>query len=145
MKVSSLSFLASIFIFASASYSYAGGMEEESSESKPQRARATLYTGVTTSSLSARPQASSSKMVLSEYELGKYQYCGKDSDCAIATNGCCDCANGSPDVSVNKERLEDFRSRFSCSNIRCGSKDAYPTCGSGLVSCISHKCEYLEQ
>ena len=80
---------------------------------------------------------------LDAFELGRYQYCGQDSDCVVATNGCCDCANGGEDVAVAKERLEDFKSRFNCLKTPCTKKAAVPPCGSGLVSCIEHKCKYV--
>ncbi len=80
---------------------------------------------------------------ISEFELAKYQYCGSDSDCIVVTNGCCDCANGSEDVSINKDKLEDFEKRFNCLNYTCSKKDAEPRCGQGVVSCISNQCYYF--
>lgn len=80
---------------------------------------------------------------LSAFELGRYQYCGEDRDCMFAVNGCCDCANGSEDVSVNRERLEAFRARFSCLYVACGDKSHEPACGTGIVSCVNHKCRYF--
>lgn len=80
---------------------------------------------------------------ISDFELGRYQYCGADSDCVVANNGCCDCANGGKDVAVNKERLADFQKRFDCLYAKCGDKRADPICGSGVVSCIMHKCQYF--
>lgn len=80
---------------------------------------------------------------LSKFELGRYQYCGDDRDCIIVSNGCCDCANGSPDVAINKDRLASFEARFSCVDVICGEKAADPICGSGVVSCINHKCKYF--
>jgi len=89
------------------------------------------------------PRTLGSTGPLSAFELGRYQYCGEDRDCVFAVNGCCDCANGSEDVSVNRERLEAFRSRFSCLYVACGEKTREPTCGSGIVSCVNHKCRYF--
>ena len=80
---------------------------------------------------------------INDFELGRYQYCGADSDCVVATNGCCDCANGGKDVSVNKERLADFQKRFDCLYSKCGDKPSDPICGSGVVSCVMHKCQYF--
>lgn len=87
----------------------------------------------------------SGKGQLSKFELGRYQYCGDDRDCIVVSNGCCDCANGSPDVSINKDRLPAFQERFSCVDVICGEKSADPICGSGVVSCINHKCNYFHQ
>ena len=81
---------------------------------------------------------------LSEFELAKYQYCGQDSDCVIATNGCCDCVNGSPEVAINKDRVQAFESRFKCLSVSCGTIDANPHCGNGVVSCVSHRCQYFD-
>ncbi len=80
---------------------------------------------------------------LSDFEVGRYQYCGDDRDCIPAVNGCCDCANGGKDVAVNKERFEAFRSRFECIDYRCGNREAENECGTGVVSCINHKCKYF--
>lgn len=82
------------------------------------------------------------KTPLDSFELGKYQYCGSDRDCVVANNGCCDCANGGEDVAVNKERLEAFRERFDCLHVQCTMRASVPPCGSGLVSCINHRCKY---
>lgn len=80
---------------------------------------------------------------LADEELKKYQYCGGDQDCTVAINGCCDCANGGADVSVSKERLMDFNSRFECKGKACTKKAAMPECGSGVVSCVNHQCKYF--
>lgn len=82
--------------------------------------------------------------VLSEFELGKYQYCGQDSDCMKAINGCCDCANGGQDAAVSKAQYQDFLSRFRCVDVMCTQLARTPPCGSGVVSCVNHKCRYLE-
>jgi len=89
-----------------------------------------------------KPKFEGATKPLSSYELGRYQYCGDDRDCMAAVNGCCDCANGGEDVSVNKERFEAFRARFSCMYVGCGEKDGQK-CGTGLVSCVNHKCRYF--
>lgn len=81
---------------------------------------------------------------LSDFELAKYQYCGQDSDCVIAINGCCDCVNGGIEVAVNKDRVEAFRKRFECLHVKCGMKKADPPCKSGVVSCVSHRCRYYD-
>ncbi len=80
---------------------------------------------------------------LDDFEVGKYQYCGTDADCVKANNGCCDCANGGADVAVNKDRYKEFRDRFNCIDIMCTEMAAVPPCGSGVVSCLDHKCHYV--
>ena len=80
---------------------------------------------------------------LTEFDLGRYQYCGSDRDCVVAINGCCDCANGGVEVAVNRTRLEKFRSRFECLKVNCGKKIPAPACGSGVVTCIEHRCRYV--
>lgn len=80
---------------------------------------------------------------LSDFELGRYQYCGSDRDCVAANNGCCDCANGGADVAVNRERLAAFEARFDCLYVSCSEKDTVPPCGSGIISCVNHKCVYF--
>ncbi len=80
---------------------------------------------------------------LPKFELARYQYCGDDRDCIIVSNGCCDCANGSPDVSINKDRLAAYEARFNCVDVLCGEKSVDPICGSGVVSCVNHKCKYF--
>lgn len=82
---------------------------------------------------------------LGDFELARYQYCGKDSDCVVSANGCCDCANGTKEVAVNKERLQAFRERFDCLYFQCGTKRADPPCQSGVVSCLNHRCVYFDE
>ncbi len=89
-----------------------------------------------------KPKFEGTTKPLSSYELGRYQYCGDDRDCMPAVNGCCDCANGGEDVAVNRERFESFRARFSCLSVGCGEKNGQK-CGTGLVSCVNHKCRYF--
>lgn len=84
-----------------------------------------------------------SRTPLSDFELGRYTYCGQDSDCVVATNGCCDCVNGAKDVAVNRERLEDFKNRFSCLDVPCRNIDKEQRCGRGVVSCLEHKCKFF--
>ena len=81
---------------------------------------------------------------LPEFELLRYTYCGDDRDCVKAVNGCCDCANGGEDVAVNKERLLNFRDRFDCVHVPCGEEERTPSCGSGVVTCVNHRCHYIE-
>lgn len=80
---------------------------------------------------------------ISDVDLKRYQYCGADTDCVKANNGCCDCANGGADVSVSAERLQEFNLRFECEKARCTKMAAVPECGSGVVSCVNHQCRYF--
>lgn len=82
---------------------------------------------------------------LDKFELGRFQYCGSDADCIHVTNGCCDCANGGEDVAINKDYQERFRQKFDCLNVACTMRAAEPPCGSGVVSCVDHKCRYFPQ
>ena len=82
---------------------------------------------------------------LSDFELGRYQYCGSDKDCIIAVNGCCDCANGGVEVGINREREEAFHKRFDCLYVQCNHQPAVPVCGSGVLSCLDHKCRYFDE
>ena len=70
-----------------------------------------------------------------------YRACAEDVDCLYVTNGCCDCVNGGEDMAVNKEQLEAFRARFSCSG-RCTMIGALPACGSGALACEGGLCVY---
>lgn len=79
---------------------------------------------------------------LSDLELSAFQYCGADKDCVKAVNGCCDCVNGGVDVAVNKEKLSDFQNRFDCNSTSCENTNNQH-CGTGVVSCVEHKCQYL--
>ena len=80
---------------------------------------------------------------INDVDLKRYQYCGSDTDCTKANNGCCDCANGGADVSVSKERLGEFNLRFECEKVACTKMAAVPECGSGVVSCVNHQCRYF--
>lgn len=81
---------------------------------------------------------------IDDFELAKYQYCGNDSDCTVAVNGCCDCVNGGIEVAVNKERVEAFHERFDCLHVECTQNVANPPCANGVVSCINHRCQYFD-
>jgi hypothetical protein len=92
----------------------------------------------------ARKSSSKHTAPISEFDLGRYQYCGNDNDCVVATNGCCDCANGGADVAVNKERLAAFRENFNCLNVACTEMAVEERCGTGVVTCVNHKCNYVK-
>ena len=78
-----------------------------------------------------------------ESEVSRYTECGSDSDCVLANNGCCDCANGGRTVAVNKIRLADFQNRFSCDHVACTEMARMPECMTELVTCVSHKCKVI--
>ena len=80
---------------------------------------------------------------LGEFALAKYQYCGRDADCTVAKNGCCDCANGGEEVAINKERREAFRKNFECLYVSCGEVVPTEPCRSAVVSCVDHRCRYV--
>ncbi|MEI6093373.1 MAG: hypothetical protein WCQ47_06795 [bacterium] len=82
---------------------------------------------------------------LSDTETLKYRTCNTDADCIVAENGCCDCANGGADISVNVDKLPEFRQNFSCKNVMCTEKAAVPACGSGTISCKANLCEYTSK
>ncbi len=94
---------------------------------------------------SKKKAVKSSAQQLSKFDLGKYQYCGEDSDCVAVQNGCCDCANGGSDVAINKIHLEDFKARFHCEDVMCTARAKIPPCGSGVVSCVNHECRYVQE
>lgn len=80
---------------------------------------------------------------LSDVELLPYNRCNKDRECIYVQNGCCDCANGGKDAAINKSRLADFKKLFKCHQTACTMMAAVPECGSGVVSCIEHRCRYF--
>lgn len=80
---------------------------------------------------------------ISKEELAEFQSCQSDSDCTIAQNGCCDCANGGEDVAVSKDSLDEFLALFSCADILCTELGREPVCGSGSAKCTDGLCEYL--
>lgn len=148
-----ISCLSVLILAAFAGQVYADGMPTEESGTKPEQLQRPKAPGgkgsqkpaSATPAIRKTPAASGNTTPLSDFELARYQYCGKDSDCTIAINGCCDCANGGTEVAVNKERLEVFRKRFDCLYVQCGSEPADPPCESGVVSCLNHRCAYFDE
>ena len=80
---------------------------------------------------------------LSPEQLRKYQFCRTDRDCIVVNNGCCDCANGSPPVAINRERKEDLQKNFDCKAMLCENKSPGPECSPGYVSCIKDRCRFI--
>lgn len=88
--------------------------------------------------------AKKSSYSLSEEVLAKYQYCGKDSDCMEVINGCCQCLQGDKYVAIAKNRYEDFKKNFACDNVLCPKEENSRNCMEGVISCVSHKCNYFQ-
>lgn len=80
---------------------------------------------------------------LTDNELAKYQYCGKDSDCMQVINGCCQCMQGDPFTAINKDMLGDFMKQFSCTKVTCPDDVKTHSCNDGVVSCVNFKCRYV--
>jgi hypothetical protein len=78
---------------------------------------------------------------LQEHLTRDYRACTHDSDCVLALNGCCDCANGGEDIAINREKYKAFRARFSCVN-PCTEMGG--DCGHGNVACEDKVCVYRE-
>ena len=71
----------------------------------------------------------------------EYQVCAEDSDCVVAQNGCCDCANGGEDVAINKNKKVNFLAQFSCEAIMCTQLARIPGCGKEEVECAQGLCK----
>lgn len=71
----------------------------------------------------------------------EYRACEVDTDCVLALNGCCDCANGGRDIAVSRARLVDFNARFQCGS---GCTERAGNCGRGTISCESKVCTYIK-
>ncbi|MFH1222985.1 MAG: hypothetical protein V1647_01410 [Pseudomonadota bacterium] len=81
--------------------------------------------------------------VLSEQEMLQYRNCNNNSDCVWAQNGCCDCANGGEDTSINITKQEEFQELFDCTGVSCTMIAPVTPCGSGgAVSCVANTCQY---
>ena len=79
---------------------------------------------------------------MSAAESAPYRSCSRDTDCVVALNGCCNCANGGEDIAVNKARREAFAAHFDCSRTHCTEMGAMAPCGSGSVQCVEGLCTY---
>ena len=85
----------------------------------------------------------SSPIPLTEQEMLSYRACDNDTDCVFVNNGCCDCANGGKEAAINKNFVDEFNGQFACEDISCTAMARIPACGSGSVSCLENKCEYI--
>ncbi|MCB0322388.1 MAG: hypothetical protein KDD69_02410 [Bdellovibrionales bacterium] len=147
--VSALGIAAVVFCF-SIHGARADGMEEAPAGAKPKSVQ-TIGDGTKTPPIRQSGHAGHAKSgdtgntkALGDFELAKYQYCGRDSDCVVAINGCCDCVNGGTEVAVNAERLAAFEARFDCLHVQCSHNPANPPCENGVVSCVNHRCRYFD-
>lgn len=63
-------------------------------------------------------------------QLAHFQACTQDSDCVMATNGCC-CQS----VFINKSKTSDFSRQFTCNSVcDCFALPACPKCSQGLCT-----------
>lgn len=128
----------------------AHGAESHPAESKnPKVHMETGWQGKSSEKTTDKPAANPAKRgktdPLNDFDLARYQYCGKDSDCVATMNSCCDCANGGAEVAVNKDRLADFQKNFDCLHIACTEKAPAVPCLSGVVTCLEHRCKYIAE
>jgi hypothetical protein len=71
----------------------------------------------------------------------EYRACATDTDCVLAQNGCCDCANGGEDIAIHRDHVEAFKARFQCGG---GCTEIGGDCGRGAISCENKLCTYRE-
>lgn len=76
---------------------------------------------------------------MAEQRTRAYRACQIDSDCVLALNGCCDCANGGEDIAVNRDQAAAFAASFACSG---ACNEVGGDCGHGTVRCTDHVCTY---
>jgi hypothetical protein len=69
----------------------------------------------------------------------EYRSCEVDTDCVLALNGCCDCANGGHDIAVSRAKLPEFNARFECAS---GCTERAGNCRDGTIACKSTLCTY---
>ncbi len=138
--------LISILIFSvfAATLALADGMPEETMNGGSGGRGLSSVKGHSSYSASSRVRNSKSRPSLGEKDLLAYQYCGKDSDCMQVINGCCQCVQGDSYVAINKERLQAFQARFACEQASCPKSEPISySCEDGLVTCLSHRCQYV--
>lgn len=76
---------------------------------------------------------------MQEHLTLEYRACTNDTDCVLALNGCCDCANGGEDIAVNREQAAAFKARFVCNH---GCTEIGGNCGQGTIACEAKLCVY---
>ena len=69
----------------------------------------------------------------------EYRACKVDTDCVLALNGCCDCANGGDDIAIARDKVSAFKARFSCTG---GCTERGGNCGQGTITCENNLCMY---
>ena len=85
---------------------------------------------------------SSNTVPLPANTLANYQSCTSDDDCIFVNNGCCDCANGGEEATINKNYVDEFNGEFDCEGIACTEVARLKPCGCGTVSCTNRLCVY---
>jgi hypothetical protein len=70
----------------------------------------------------------------------EYRACATDTDCVLAQNGCCDCANGGEDIAIHRDQVAAFKARFDCH----GCTEIGGDCGQGAITCENKLCTYRE-
>jgi len=70
----------------------------------------------------------------------EYRACTIDTDCVLAQNGCCDCANGGEDIAIYRDQVAAFTARFECH----GCTEIGGDCGRGAITCENKLCTYRE-
>lgn len=124
---------------------HADGMVEQPPGAKSPKAESKMGGAVGSAGEASKPAQKVGRAgrtdPLEEFDLARYQYCGKDSDCVLTVNGCCDCEQGGQQVAVNQQRLEDFRKNFECLYVSCGEGQADNRCANAVVSCVDHRCK----
>ncbi len=85
-----------------------------------------------------------SSVAMTNEQLAKFQYCGRDSDCIEVINGCCQCLQGDKYVAIAKNRYKDFKMSFNCENVSCPKEENVDNCKEGVLSCINHQCTYFQ-
>jgi hypothetical protein len=78
---------------------------------------------------------------LEEHFTLDYRACTVDTDCVLALNGCCDCANGGQDIAVARDKAAEFKARFHCAG---PCTEIGGNCGHGTIACENKLCVYRE-
>jgi hypothetical protein len=82
---------------------------------------------------------------LAEGELDAYRTgCTSDDQCVLASNGCCACENGTPQVAVLRARASAFAAQFRCDHAECPT-GGDPTCGALRARCVAGRCSVVAE
>lgn len=90
---------------------------------------------------SSEPPGSTFSAPMDEHLTLEYRACTTDTDCVLALNGCCDCANGGQDIAVHRDHASAFQARFKCTG---GCTEIGGNCGQGAIACENKLCTYRE-